>query len=483
MTSASWLQRARTSPNYPRYLLFTCLAGMYSTTFTATILTVSIARVARDLHSTPSVVAWVITAPMLAAAVAMPLLGRLGDIRGHRLVYLTGFSFAIAFSVLTALARNPAWLIAGRTLAQLAASSTIPASFAMLFQSFPPDQRVRASAWISATLSGASVSGLVIGGPIIDSIGWRPLFLIQAGLASVALLGAIVILRKDEHKVRMPIDLQGAALLALTVFCATFGINRMAATGFSLWLVGLLAVVPIGTWLLWRTERSSSAPLLPVKIIGQRNIRLGSVASFALGGSWIGSFVVTPLLLESVFHYSATVTSLVTLSRTGMIVVAAPSASRLGVRFGERRILICATFMTAVGMAILALGAHHQAIAVIVGGMLLSGASFGHAQPAMVTVMANAADEEDFGLATSLQQTSNQIGSVVGLGLATALAANATTTGPFTWAFLLSAGLAVLAAVVATRVRPSERLIATGMVAEDTGEPSIIVAEEFSRRA
>jgi MFS family permease len=429
---------------------------MFSTTFTVTILTVSIDRVARDLHSTPSVIAWVITAPLLAAAVAMPVLGRLGDIRGHRLVYLSGFSLAIVFSVLTAFARDPIWLISSRTLAQLAAASTIPASFAMLFRSFPPGQRVRASAWISATLSGASVTGLVIGGPIIDNIGWRPLFLLQAGLSLIALLAAVLLLRPDEERKPIATDVAGAALLAVTAFCATFGVNRLAAMGPSLWVVGLLMAVPVGIWLLVRVERTAPAPLLPVQLIHERNIRVGTASSFAMGASWIGSFAVTPLLLESVFHYSATFTSLITLSRTGMIVIAAPSASRLGGRFGERLVLIGGALATSIGMFILCVGAAEESLAFIVAGLLFSGFAFGHVQPAMVTVMANAADEKDFGLATSLQQTSNQMGAVFGLGVVTALAANATHSGPFATTYLLTAGLAVIGAVAASRVSSSE---------------------------
>jgi MFS family permease len=457
---------------------------MFATTFTATILTVSLDRVARDLNSTPSVIAWVITAPMLAGAVAMPILGRLGDIRGHRRVYLSGFSLAIVFSVLTAVARNPAWLISARTLAQLAGSATVPASFAMLFRSFPPGERVRASAWSSATLSGASVTGLVVGGPIIDSIGWRPLFLIQAGLSMVALLAAVVVLRPDERRSeRIRLDTRGAALLAITAFCATFGINRLAEIGPTPWVIGMLVVTPVGAWLLVRVERAAQSPLLPMKLVRDRNIRAAAASSFAIGASWIGSFAVTPLLLESVLGYSATDTSLITLCRTGTIVLAAPAASRLGTRFGERRILIVAAMVTAGGMLLLSLGAWSESLGIIVAALLLSGWAFGHAQPAMVAVMANAADESDFGLATSLQQTANQMGSVFGLGLVTAIAADATTPGPFARTYFVTAAFAVVGAVIASRVTSSERFIATGLVGEDDSEQAVVVEEEFRRRA
>ena len=475
--------RVWNGPKYPRLLLLNCMAGMFATSFTSTILAVSITRVARDLHSTPAVISWVITAPMLAAAIAMPVLGRLGDIRGHRRVYLIGFSLAIVFGLLTTVARNPAWLIGSRTLAQLAGTATVPASFAMLFQSFPPGERVRASAWASATLSAAAVTGLVVGGPIIDTIGWRPLFLIQAGLALAALLPAIIVLRPDEpREQKVPLDRAGAVFLALTAFCLTFGVNRIAAVGPSPVVVTLLALCPVGAWLLARTERASSHPLIPLRLVKNRNVWLASVASFALYAAWLASFVVTPLLLETMFGYSATTTSLITLCRTGSTLVAAPSASRLGSRFGERPTLIVSSAVTAVSMVLLGAGAWDGNIAVVVSALLLGGLAFGHAQPAVVAVIANSVEPSDFGLATSLQQTATQMGSVFSIGLVTAIAAGATTAGPYTEAYVVAAVLATAATAVASRVRRSATGVTAAVAGEDLMQPFAVLEEELTPR-
>jgi MFS family permease len=426
---------------------------MFATTFTVSILTVSLYRVAHDLHSTPGVIAWVVTGPLLAGAVALPILGRLGDIRGYRTVYLVGFSTAIVFSLLTAAARNPLWLISCRTVAQVAATATIPSSFGMLFRSFPPHERVRASAWSSGTLSASAVIGLAVGGPIVDSIGWRPLFIIQAALAVGAVLPALVVLKPDVEGKRVSLDVPGAVALAVTAFTATFGINRLTATGPSALSITMLAVAPIGAWVLVRIERRSASPLLPISLVRTANVRLSSGCSLLVGAAWTGSFVITPLLLEGLFGMSATLTSLVTVCRTGSIVVAAPIASRLGTRFGEKPVLQGACVVMAGGMVLLAVGSAGLAIWLVVVGLIVSGLAFGNAQPGTITVMANAVTETEFGLATSLQQTTGQIGGVLGLGMLTALAADATRPAPFTTGFLITAGLAVAGAVTASRIR------------------------------
>lgn len=444
-------QRVQNSPRYPRVLLLTCLTGMYATTFTATILTVSLKSVAADLGSTPQIVAWVVTAPLLAQAVAMPILGRLGDIRGHRRVYLTGFSICIVFSILTALAWDAGSLIAFRTIAQLAGTSTVPASFAMLFQAFPPEERVRASAWASGTLSGASVSGLAIGGVIVDSVGWRPLFVIQAVLALCALVPAFVILKTSTVRRHLPLDRAGAVLLAITAFSASFGINRAAAWGLHPIVVVLAAVFPIALWLLLRVERRTANPLLPLDLFRDRNVRVAGGSSFLIGGSHFGSFLITPLLLQSVFAYSATATSLITVSRTLSISLSAPVASRLGVRFGERRLIVGGGLGMAVAGGLMATGATVEIIALVVVAMMMAGIAFGHAQPSMLSLAGNAVEEEHFGLAASLQQTANQMGGVVTMSLLSALVGDSTSHGPFAAAYLVIGALAGVGALVGSR--------------------------------
>jgi len=455
--------RVQASDRYPQLLLVTCLFGMFATTFTATILSVSVKTVAADLGSTAGVIGWVVTAPLLAQAVSMPILGRLGDMRGHRRVYLIGFSAALFFSVCTALAWDAASLITFRTLAQLAGTATVPASFAMLFHAFPPEERVRASAWASGALSGASVTGLAIGGVIIDSIGWRPLFLIQALLSAAALLPAFFVLREDEERAPVRMDKAGAVALAVAAFSLSFGANRAAVWGLHPVVVALVVVCPLAVWALVRIERRAEAPLIPLDLLARRNVRVAGGAGFLVSGSHMGSFLVTPLLLQSLFRYSATATSLITICRTLAISLSAPLASRAGMRLGERRTATLAGVAMAIGAGVLALGSAGQVIVIVVAGMVLSGLAFGHAQPSILAIAGNAVEDEHFGLVTSLQQTAGQIGGVTVMSFMTALVGDTEAAWTFATAFVVAAGLAAGGSVVSARAlgaRRARRLVA-----------------------
>ncbi len=441
-------------PRRRRWILLACLAGMFATTFPATILTIAVQPIAVDLDSTPSTILWVTTAPLLAAAVSTPLLGRLGDLRGHRRLFLTGMVVAATFAVATAVAWNAGSLITARTISQLGSAATVPTSFAMLFRAHPPQQRVRVSSLASATLAGAAVVGVVIGGPLVDLVGWRVIFVVQAAVCLIALLMAVLVLPRDPRdRERVPLDVPGAIALAVATLALTFGVNRLGIWGLSPVPIACLAVVPFALWALIRIERRASAPLLPIRVLSSRNTRVVTAASFFLGAGWMGNFVLTPLLMQSVMGLSAGLTSLLSVPRAVFIVGAAPTASRWGQRFGERKMVVVAALGLTLVMAGMSVGALTTSVVAIAIALPLSGWAFGHAQPGLVSAMGHAVDERDFGLATSLQQTANQIGAVVGIGLFTSLAGDATTAGPFAVVYLLTALCALVAVPFALFMR------------------------------
>ena len=111
---------------YPRSVLVVAITGLFATTFPVTVLTLAIPTIAEDFDTSQASLAWLITLPVLASALALPVLGKLGDLYGHRRVFVAGFALATLFTALTATATNPALLIAWRTISQVAGGSTMP---------------------------------------------------------------------------------------------------------------------------------------------------------------------------------------------------------------------------------------------------------------------------------------------------------------------------------------------------------------------
>src|SRR6056297_2195686 len=219
--------RLDANDNYKRWVLLTALAGMFATTFPVTLLAVSLSTIADDFDTSETLVAWVISAPLLGSAVALPILGKLGDLFGHRRVFLTGFTASTAITALTVLAWDPFSLIALRGLAVVIGAATMPSSMALINSVHAPQQRAKAMGWWSLVAAGSPAIGLVIGGPLIDAIGWRPLFGVQAVLSVIPVVVAWLVLRETTPRRDVGFDVPGAGALALGAGGIMLALNQL----------------------------------------------------------------------------------------------------------------------------------------------------------------------------------------------------------------------------------------------------------------
>jgi MFS family permease len=240
-------------------VLWAALAGMFATTFPITILSVSLTDIAGEFDTNVSTLSWVIAAPMLLSALSVPVLGKLGDLRGHRRVFLIGFGFAVVVSGLTAVAWDPLSLIGLRSLAQVIGSATQPTSMALVMLVFAPHERVKALGWWSFTAAAAPATGLAVGGPLVDLVGWRMIFVVQALLGVSALLLAAFVLPESPTR-RVRFDVRGAVTLSLAAGGAVFALGQIGE-----WGIDHPAVLG-SPWSLWRqccSSGSSAAPSTP----------------------------------------------------------------------------------------------------------------------------------------------------------------------------------------------------------------------------
>ncbi|MHA7838827.1 MAG: MFS transporter [bacterium] len=455
----SLLSRVHESPSHRRWVLWTCLAGGFATTFTITILGVSLLSIAEDLDSSVTTIAWVMTAPMLAQAVSAPVLGKLGDLHGHRRVYLTGFLLATLIATATALAWDASSLIGLRTAGQLMGTATMPASMAMLFRAYEGRERVKAMGWMSVVIAGGPVLGLAIGGVLVEWIGWRPIFLIQGGLSAVALAVACVVLVETPRRRDVRMDVPGAIVLALAALALTFSINRLPAWGASdsrVWAA--FAATPVLLWLFVRIERSSSHPLLPLGLLRRRNFTLPLLIGFTVQCAYMGGFIISPLIMMGIFGLGQATTSMWTIARPVSFSASSPLGGHLGMRLGERPLILIGSAAVLLAMLAFAGGAARESMLLIATGLVLAGLGMGLAQPSLSTIVATAVPEEDHGLAVSTMATMTGIGGVAGISILTALCADATSPGAFRDGYLLGAfvsGLGLLLGLGLSGVDPA----------------------------
>jgi EmrB/QacA subfamily drug resistance transporter len=475
------VRRVGQSDNYRWWVLWTTLAGLFSVGFTITILTVSLPRIAADLHSDTATLTWIITGPLLAFGVVGPALGKAGDIWGQKRVYLLGLTGAIVFAGLTALAWNAASLITFRVFGAAEGAATGSASMALIMRSFPEGDRVKAMGWWSLVGAGAPVLGVVAGGPIVEHLSWRLIFAAQVPLTLVALLLAAMILPDTERSERQPLDLPGALALAAGVTTMLFALNRGPVWGWDHpGVIGAFVCSPLALLGFVSIERRARFPLMPLAWFRRRNFSMPIAVQFLLNFAYMGSFILTPLFLKEAFGYGETRIGLLTIARPLSFSLSAPAAGYLAVRVGERTAAVAGTvFVCASALVWQTVDPASPDIA-IMGALALAGVGLGVALPSMAASVANAVEDEHLGIAGAVQQLITQVGIVAGIQIAQTLQAaregDAGLVGSYHEAYLVAGGVAALGFVAAVFVRRTEREV-VGVT-----QPGADVAEALATR-
>ncbi len=410
-------QRVEASSRYPYLVLATCLFGLFSVGFTITILATSIPRIATELHSTESTVTWVVTAPLLMFAVFGPAAGKLGDLRGHRTVYLCSLAGVSVFAAFTALSPNVGVLIACRALGAAIGAAEGPSSLAIINRMFPSERRAQALGWWSMVGAGAPVVGVVAGGPAVEAFGWRWIFVAQVPLTLATVVLASAVLPDTERTATdAPFDIAGAVTLGTAALALLLAINQGPSAGWTSPVVvaGITIAVVLG-FAFARIERRVEQPLLPLHYLRRRNFAFPMVTQFFGNFSYMGGFILTPLFLQDEFGYGEARAGLLNISRPLTFAIVGPVAGYVALKSGERVVAAVGALSLFASMLALAHVAPGDSDVLIVGALALSGIGMGAMSPSMVAAVANAVDDADLGIAGATTQMISQIGVVLGM--------------------------------------------------------------------
>ncbi len=441
--------------------LIVVLTGLFAVSATITVLVVSLDTIATDLNTETSTINWALTGPMLAFGVVGPAFGKAGDLWGHKRLFLLGLLGATIFAALTAVAWNATTMILFRTLSATAGSATGPAAMAFINRMFEPEERVRPLGFWSFTTAGAPVLGVVLGAPIVESIGWRMIFVVQAPLLAVALLVAWRLLPETDRQTNVKFDLRGSAVLGLGATSLLLAINRGHSWGWtSAPVLALLVVGASGLWLFFRVERGAEAPLLPMRWLRTRNVVFPTLSQALINFAYMGGFFAVPQLLEKGLNYSTSHIGWLIIARPLTFSIVAAGASIITLRIGERSSGVIGASATIVSMFVLSSVGVGSSDLVIVLGLALTGVGLGVAGPAMTGLLSSAVDPEDIGTAAAFQQLMTQLGAVTGTTVMTMVHESTLSRGvveSYGYALWVGAFAAFLGLLAALRVKPLRR--------------------------
>lgn len=443
-------------------ILAVVLSALFTVGFTITILVVSLGSIAQELHSSISVVSWSITGPMLAFGVVGPAFGKAGDLWGHRRVFIAGLTGAGVFAALTALAWNAPSMVLFRILSASSGAATGPATMAYINRLFAPDQRVRPLSYWSFVNAGAPVLGVIAGAPLVDAFGWRVIFLIQAPLCIVGVVIALWLLPDTERLHDVSFDIPGSLTLGLGASMMLAGVNEGPQWGWSHpATVSLITLALVSFTAFVRIERRAEHPLLPLAWLRTRNVAMPVMSQTMANFAYMGGFLLAPQVLDEILKYDTGKISLVVITRPLTFAVVAPLASLLTLRLGERVMGVAGALCVTGSMLAFTTVGPATGLFVMLVALGLSGAGIGMASPAMTSLVANAVDDRDLGVAGAMQQLMTQMGAVFGSVVMTSVQQSVDggrpTAASFSAAFRVAAAVALGAAVMASRVAPTRR--------------------------
>ncbi|TRV81891.1 MFS transporter [Streptomyces sp. 130] len=429
-------------------LLVLC-AAQFMVSLDFSVLNVALPVLGADLGLSRSGLQWAITAFALPSGGFLLLFGRIADLYGRRRLFLTGLAVFGAASLLATLAWNPAAFLAGRALQGLGAAVIVPTGMSLLTTTFPEGpQRDRALGISGTLLSLGFTVGMVAGGTLTDTLGWRSTMGLLTLAAVLVLAAAPALLTESRTPDRPRLDVPGAVTVTGGLLALIYALSTAAEHGFG--RVDVQAALVAGVLLLaafGMVEVRASAPLVSLPMLRRRTVafgNLGGLLTFSMMSTVV--FVLT-LYLQEVLDLSAFATGLVFGAQGLASVVAGMYAAKVIGRIGARRTLVLSLLGQGLFTAtLLGLGAHSGVWLATAAVSLASMCHLGAIIAYGLTVTTGVPDAEQ-GLATGLATTTQQVGLTVGIPLLGVLATTQESLlGGVRTVAAIAAGLLVIAA-------------------------------------
>lgn len=445
-----------------RILLATATAA-FMAFLDVTIVNVALPAIHHAFAGTSfSDLSWVLNAYNVALAALLVPLGRLADLVGRGRMFLVGLALFLLGSVLCGVAPSAWTLIAARVLQATGAAILIPTSLGLTVEHFTAERAAGAmSVWAAAGALAAAV-GPSLGGVLVQDLGWRSAFFVNL-VMGIAIVPAIPSLlrscrsKTDGNDERLP-DMLGAVLLALGIGALAFGVVKAPDWGWgSTRVLAAWAASAVLLAGLVLRSRNHDAPLISRSLLRINSFRVTSVVLFVWSTGFYALLLANILFLNEVWHYSILQAGFAVSPAPLFAVLAAAVSGRLIERFGPRPVVAPSLLLFAVAPLLYRrVGLTPDYLGAWLPVQLLSGASMGFAVVGLTAQSTMDLPARLLATGSAVTTCFRQIGAVVGIaGLIAVLTAHGVhdPLSPFKQAYLLIAGTAVAAAVIAAFTR------------------------------
>jgi EmrB/QacA subfamily drug resistance transporter len=398
----------------------------------ATIMNIALPSAQRALHFTTVDRQWVVTAYTLAFGSLLLLGGRLADLLGRKITFLTGLIGFAGVSAIGGASVNFAMLVIARACQGAFAALLVPSALSLLTTTFTePKDRGKAFGVYGAIAAAGGAVGLLLGGALTEYLSWRWTLYVNLFFAGVAFIGGSLLLTRQPSRVKPRLDIPGVLLVSGAVFCLVYGFSNAATHNWhtpSTWGFLAVGVVLLIAFALWQARAAN--PLLPPRVVLDRN-RGGAYASmFIASAGMFATFLFLTYYLQQTLGYSPVVTGFAFLPIAGGIAVAANlSTIVLMPRIGPKPLVATGMLVGAGAMVWFAQLGPHTAYAVgILGPIIMTGAGLGMVIAPSINTGTFGVAPQDAGVASATVTVGQQLGASVGTSLLNTIFASAVTS-------------------------------------------------------
>ena len=396
------------------------------------VINTALSSIARGLDTGLSGLQWVVDAYTIPLAATVLTAGAIADRLGRRRLFILGLAIFTASSALCGAAEGIGVLVGARAIQGLGASMMFATALALISQVTPDrEARVKALAAYGAAIGASFALGPFIGGTLTDLFGWRAIFLVNVpiGVAVIWLTYRRVAEGRDPTPRR--IDLPGQMTLIGGLFLLVLALLRGNEEGWgSTGIIATLAGAAVLLTAFVVVEERSREPMLPLRLLGQRQFAGPQVAVFAIASSFFAVFLYLTLYLQTVLGLSPIQTGLVYLPGTFLVFIVSAMTAQFGARYSPAKVATLGLVLVAAGLAGMLIIGVDSSWTAILPGLLVTSLGTGLFNPTGSALALNALPDEQSGLAAGANDTFRQAGVAVGIAaLGTLLPAGAALGG------------------------------------------------------
>jgi EmrB/QacA subfamily drug resistance transporter len=414
--------QASSEPDPRRWLILVVIAiAQLMVVLDATVMNIALPSAQKALHFDDVDRQWIVTAYSLSFGSLLLFGGRLADLVGRRVMFITGLAgFALASAVGGA-SVNFAMLVTARACQGVFGAMLAPAALSLLATTFTnPKERGKAFGIYGSVAAGGGAVGLLLGGALTSYLSWRWCLYINLFFAGLAIAGAVAFLHGRSGPRQAELDIPGVLLVSSGVFCLVYGFSNAARHSWdtpSTYLFLAAAAVLLGLFTFWMGRAKS--PLLPPRVVLDRNRGAAYLGILIAGAGMFGVFLFVTYYLQDTLHYSPVITGVAFLPMVACIAIASNLSNIvLMPRIGPKPIVSAGLILAAAGMVLFTrIGVHSGYADTVLPALLVTGLGLGLMFSTAFNTGTYGVAPRDTGVASATVNTGQQLGGSIGTSL------------------------------------------------------------------